>query len=52
MPAQIPERKDQPWRRHPDTGRAAAGGQVLLDERELKTTYTNAYRIHTALKKR
>jgi hypothetical protein len=22
--------------------------QVLLDERELKTTYTNAYRIHTA----
>ena len=24
------------------------GVQVLLDERELKTTYTNAYRIHTA----
>jgi hypothetical protein len=22
--------------------------QVLLDERELRTTYTNAYRIHTA----
>jgi hypothetical protein len=22
--------------------------QVLLDERELKTTYSNAYRIHTA----
>jgi hypothetical protein len=24
------------------------GVQVLLDERELRTTYTNAYRIHTA----
>ncbi|HWB52974.1 MAG TPA: DUF3467 domain-containing protein [Tepidisphaeraceae bacterium] len=24
------------------------GIQVFLDERELKTTYTNAYRIHTA----
>ncbi len=24
------------------------GVQVLLDERELKTIYTNAYRIHTA----
>lgn len=22
--------------------------QILLDERELRTTYTNAYRIHTA----
>ncbi len=25
-----------------------AGVQVLLDERELKTVYSNAYRIHTA----
>src|SRR5687768_4745304 len=24
------------------------GVQLLLDERELRTTYTNAYRIHTA----
>lgn len=39
------------------TGGAAAGGnsgenqqgvQVLLDERELRTLYTNAYRIHTS----
>ena len=35
-------------------GGAAAGGegqqgvQVLLDERELRTLYTNAYRIHTS----
>jgi hypothetical protein len=38
---------------HPTTGTAtgAAGQQqvqVLLDERELRTMYTNAYRIHTA----
>jgi hypothetical protein len=37
------------------TGQATGGSggeqqnvQVLLDERELKTTYSNAYRIHTA----
>ena len=30
-------------------GDAGAGGvQVLLDERELRTMYTNAYRIHTS----
>jgi hypothetical protein len=30
------------------TGGQQQGVQVLLDERELRTTYTNAYRIHTA----
>ncbi len=29
-------------------GEAGAGVQVLLDERELRTIYTNAYRIHTS----
>ena len=29
-------------------GQQAQGIQVFLDERELKTTYSNAYRIHTA----
>ena len=29
-------------------GEAGAGVQVLLDERELRTVYTNAYRIHTS----
>jgi len=36
----------------PQDPNAAAGQaqnvQVMLDERELRTTYTNAYRIHTA----
>ena len=31
-----------------DSGAAAGGVQVLLDERELRTMYTNAYRIHTS----
>jgi hypothetical protein len=29
-------------------GEGQQGVQVLLDERELRTMYTNAYRIHTA----
>ncbi len=29
-------------------GEAGQGVQVLLDERELRTIYTNAYRIHTS----
>ncbi len=32
----------------PVTAPQAQNVQVLLDERELRTTYTNAYRIHTA----
>lgn len=30
------------------TGQGQQQVQVLLDERELRTVYTNAYRIHTA----
>ena len=36
-----------PETQSPATGQQP-GVQVLLDERELRTTYTNAYRIHTA----
>jgi len=36
--AQAPDQATQP----------PQGVQVLLDERELRTVYTNAYRIHTA----
>jgi hypothetical protein len=32
----------------PHTDPAQQGVQVMLDERELRTTYANAYRIHTA----
>jgi hypothetical protein len=47
------EEKDQSNMRIGGEGQPAqAGGQqsvqVLLDERELRTMYTNAYRIHTA----
>ena len=31
-----------------NAGAGAPSVQVLLDERELRTLYTNAYRIHTA----
>ena len=31
-----------------NTGETQQGVQVLLDERELRTLYTNAYRIHTS----
>ena len=30
------------------TGEGQQGVQVLLDERDLRTLYTNAYRIHTS----
>ena len=32
----------------PNAGGEAQGVQVLLDERELRTFYANAYRIHTS----
>lgn len=32
----------------PTTGTDQQNVQVLLDERELRTTYSNAYRIHTS----
>src|SRR5438045_5514629 len=37
--------EDQPITTPTDQGQ---GVQVLLDERELRTIYSNAYRIHTA----